>query len=110
MTLTGEMNLLDQFAHTEQDQNRILDLDNKKEKEKIGIIEETHCTIVTVGGKFLDKKRFIKVMEKIDEIRKIIRKHVFRLIIIDTVDEVGLSLKSSLHISKEYSYLYLGTN
>ena len=71
MTLTGEMNLLDLFAHTEQDQNRILDLDNKKEKEKIGIIEETHCTIVTVGGKFLDKKRFIKVMEKIDEIRKI---------------------------------------
>ena len=36
------------------------------------MIDQTFCTLVTVGRKFLEKKTFRKVLQKIDEIRKII--------------------------------------
>ena len=70
-------NLVDPFAHTEHDWEKILQFDfiegnSTAEKEKIKI-DETFCTLITVGGKFLEKKAFRMVMKKIDEIRKIIR-------------------------------------
>ena len=46
--------------------------EQKEEIEKIKI-DETFCTLVTVGGKFLEKNKYKKVLKKIDEIRKIIR-------------------------------------
>ena len=46
------------------------------EREKVRI-EETFCTLVTVGGKFLQKKAFKNILKKIDEIRIIIRLIVF---------------------------------
>ena len=48
-----------------------------KEREKI-MIEETFCTLVAVGGKFLEKKTFKKALKKIDEIRIIIRTEPFK--------------------------------
>ena len=86
MTLKNEGNvsLLDPFAHTTQDSDKVRKFDfvegkSKGEKEKVRI-EETYCTLVTVGGKFLEKKTFQNVMKKIDEIRRITRKHLFRLL------------------------------
>ena len=73
---------LDPFTHTKLDFDKIKIFDfsseNLKEKqiEKVRI-EETFCTLVTVGGKFLEKKTFKKVMRRIDEIRKIFRKYNF---------------------------------
>ena len=77
MTLEDDVTLLDPFTHTEQDKNKIAIFDfirenSTKEREKLRI-EETYCTLVTVGGKFIDKKAFKKVLKKIDEIRRIIR-------------------------------------
>ena len=43
-----------------------------KKREKV-LIDQTFCTVVAVGGKLLEKKTFKKVLQKIDEIRKIIR-------------------------------------
>ena len=77
MTLQGEVSLLDPFTHTYQNREKIVYFDfigenSTTEREKVRI-EETFCTLVAVGGKFLEKKAFIKVLKKIDEIRKIIR-------------------------------------
>ena len=77
MTLQDNITLFNAFTHTEQDRVKIKDFNfigenQKEEREKI-MIEETFCTLVTVGGKFLKKKIFEKVLKKIDEIRKIIR-------------------------------------
>ena len=77
MTLQDNMTLLQAFTHTEQDRDTIVDFDfirekQKEEGEKIKI-EETFCTLVTVGVKFLEKNTFKKVLKKIDEIREIIR-------------------------------------
>ena len=77
MTLEGEVNLLDPFTHTKQNHEKIMNFDfvrenSTTEREKVRI-DETFCTLVGVGGKFLEKKTFKKVMKKIDEIRKIIR-------------------------------------
>ena len=81
MTLQSEVTLLDHFSHTEQDKDRIWSFDFVLEKpkaisEKIRM-DETFCTMVTVGGKFLEKKAFKQVLKKIDEIRKKIRKKIF---------------------------------
>ena len=78
MTLQSEVTLLDHFTHTKQDWEQIMKFDFIREKpkaisEKIRM-EETFCTMVTVGGKFLEKKAFKQVLKKIDEIRKKIRK------------------------------------
>ena len=45
--------------------------------EKV-MIDETFCTLVAVGGKFLEKKTFKKALKKIDEIRIIIRTEPFK--------------------------------
>ena len=76
MTLESEVSLLDPFTHTEQDHKEILNFDfirynSPKKREKV-LIDQTFCTVVAVGGKFLEKKTFEKVLQKIDEIRKII--------------------------------------
>ena len=80
MTLQSEVTLLDHFTHTEQDREQIIKFDFIRDKpkaisEKIRM-EETFCTLVVVGGKFLEKKAFRQVLKKIDEIRKKIRKKI----------------------------------
>ena len=77
MTLQGEVSLLDPFTHTKQDREKIKNFDfirenSTREREK-AMIDETFCTLVAVGGKFLEKNTFKKVLQKIDEIRKVIR-------------------------------------
>ena len=76
MTLQGKVNLLDPFTHTEQDYYKITKFDfireTLTERQKIRI-DETYCTLVTVSGKYLEKKNLKKILKKIDEIRRIIR-------------------------------------
>ena len=77
MTLGDVVNLLDPFTHTQQDREKIMNFDfiggkSSREREKV-MIDQTFCTLITVGGKFLEKKTFRKVLKKIDKIRKIIR-------------------------------------
>ena len=75
MTLEDNITLLDPFTHTEQDREKITNFDFLREQsapEKVTIVEN-FCTLVTVGGKYLEKQTFSKVMKKIDEIRKMIR-------------------------------------
>ena len=76
MTLEDEVTLLDPFTHTLRDHEKIRNFDFigekfSTEREKV-MIDQTFCTLVVVGGKFLEKKTFEKVLQKIDEIRKII--------------------------------------
>ena len=76
MTLEDEVTLLDPFAHTEQDREKIMKFDfiggkSTTEREKV-MIDQTFCTLVVVGEKFLEKNAFKKVLKKIDAIRKII--------------------------------------
>ena len=77
MTLEDEVSLLDPFTHTEQDREKILYFDfiggkSSREREKV-MIDQTFCTLITVGGKFLEKKAFKMVLKKVDEIRRIFR-------------------------------------
>ena len=77
MTLQSEVTLLDPFTHTKQDREKIWNFNfiresSITEREKIRI-DETYCILVTVSGKYLEKKNFKKVLKKIDEIRRIIR-------------------------------------
>ena len=75
MILEGEVTVLDPFTHTKQDKERIDDFDFIREssaREKL-MIDQTFCTLVVVGGKFLEKRAFQKVSKKIDKIRRIIR-------------------------------------
>ena len=76
MTLEDEVTLLDPFTHTEQDREKIMNFDfiggkSTTEREKV-MIDQTLCTLVAVGGNFLEKNAFNKVLKKIDEIRKLI--------------------------------------
>ena len=76
MTLEDEVNLLDPFTYTEQDREKIKYFDfirvkSTTEREKV-MIDQTLCTLVAVGGNFLEKNAFKKVLKKIDEIRKLI--------------------------------------
>ena len=77
MTLDGRnLTILDPFTHTEQDHDKIKDynfLNGIKDFDRKIMIEETYCTLVTVGGKFLEKNTFKNVLKKIDKIRRIIR-------------------------------------
>ena len=78
MTLQDNVTLLDPFTHTKQDRDKIQEFDfirgkPKQKGEKLRI-EETFCTLVAVGGEFLEKEAFQNVLTKIDEIRKLIRK------------------------------------
>ena len=77
MTLKDEdkVTLLDPFTHTELDSEIIRNFDfwlrrqKNDEREKIKM-DETFCVLVIVGGKFLEKKIFKKVLKKIDVIRR----------------------------------------
>ena len=85
MTLQDNITNLDPFTHTEQDMEKIFYFDfirgkPKPKNEKVRI-EETFCTLVAVGGKFLDKKQFKQVLKKIDEIRRTIRRKICIIII-----------------------------
>ena len=76
MTLGDVVNLLDPFTHTQQDREKIMNFDfiggkSSAEREKV-MIDQTFCTLVVVGEKFLEKNAFKKVLKKIDAIRKII--------------------------------------
>ena len=98
MTLDGEVTSLDPFTHTDEDRRKILsfnfvkktvenlsfktkeEIEEEMEKNRKTLLEtekistdETFCTLVTVGGKFLEKKTFQQVFMKIDEIRRIFR-------------------------------------
>ena len=82
MTLEDEVTLLDPFTHTEQDREKIRKFDffrKQSAPERVGIVE-TFCTLVTVGGKYLEKNTFKKVLTKIDKIRKIIRIESFHIL------------------------------
>ena len=76
MTLQSEVTLLDPFTHTKQNREKIWNFDfireSSTEIEKIRM-DETYCILVTVSGKYLEKKNFKKVLKKIDEIRRIFR-------------------------------------
>ena len=77
MTLQSEVSLLDPFTHTKQDREKIKNFDfirenSTREREKV-MVDETFCTLIAVGGKFLEKRAFNKVLKKIDEIRNIIK-------------------------------------
>ena len=77
MTLEDEVTLLDPFTHTQQDSDKISKFDfiggkSTTEREKV-MIDQTFCTLVVVGGKYLEKRTFQKVSKKIDKIRRIIR-------------------------------------
>ena len=84
MTLQDNITLLDPFTYTKQDRRKIIDFNFLREKsapERVTIIE-TFCTLVTVGGKYLKRKTFKRVLKKIDKIRKIIRMkslHIYRV-------------------------------
>ena len=72
MTLDeGNVSILDQFTHKEQDRDKIQKFNfwQKQEKKEKVKIDETSCTLVTVSGKYLEKKTFKEVLKKIDEIR-----------------------------------------
>ena len=76
MTLDSEKKislLLDPFAYTKQDSDKMKDFNFAKNEEKVRI-KENYCTLVTVGGNYLEKNAFKKVLKKVDDIRKIIRK------------------------------------
>ena len=74
MNLEGDVSLLDSFIHTQQDQMKIMNFDfireNSTTKEEKVMVDQTFCTLVTVGGKFLRKKALKKVLKKTDDIRK----------------------------------------
>ena len=79
MTLESKVTVLDPFTHTKQDKEKIDDFDFIREssaREKL-MIDQTFCTLVAVGGKFVENGTIKKVLEKIDEIRKIFRKNIF---------------------------------
>ena len=83
MTLEINITLFDPFTHREQDRDTIDDFDFIKDKPKTKSekvrIEETFCTLVAVGGKYLEKKTFKKVLKKIDTIRRIIRIEIHQI-------------------------------
>ena len=76
MTLKDEeiVTTLDPFTHTAKNSNKIRNFDfwdqrqNNEERDKVKI-DETFCTLVTVGGKFLEKKLLKNVLMKIYQIR-----------------------------------------
>ncbi|MCH2189267.1 hypothetical protein MK079_05580 [Candidatus Gracilibacteria bacterium] len=74
---------MDPFTYRSQDLDTIRDFDFIKDKPKTKSeklrIEETFCTLVAVGGKYLEKKTFKKVLKKIDEIRRIIRIEIHQI-------------------------------
>ena len=72
----GNVSLFDPFTHTKLDEIIKYDFSSQSQdegnNEKVKI-DETFCTLVTVGEKFLEEMKFQKVLMKIDEIRCTIR-------------------------------------
>ena len=95
MSLKDEENIstLDPFTHTTHHSNKIRNFDfwvqrqNTKEREKVKI-DETFCTLVTVGGKFLEKKMLEKVLKKIYQIRRKVREYLSKIF-----NSISFSLK-----------------
>ena len=73
MTLQDNVTILDPFTYTKQERDKMIDFyffgEKPIEKREKNRIEESFCTLVAVGGDFLEKKALIKVQKKIDEIR-----------------------------------------
>ena len=73
MTLQDNVTILDPFTHTQQEKDKMNDFyflgEKPMEKREKIRIEESFCTLVAVGGDFLEKKALIQVQKKIDEIR-----------------------------------------
>ena len=59
-------------------QDNVTVFNSTTEREKVKI-DETFCTLVTVGGQFLEKKAFEMVLKKIDEIRRIFRIQILEI-------------------------------
>ena len=83
MTLEDEVTLLDPFTHTLRDHEKIRNFDFigekfSTEREKV-MIDQTFCTLVVVGGKFLEKSAFQNVLKKIDNIRRIFRMKTLKI-------------------------------
>ena len=83
MTLEDEVTLLDPFTHTQQDSDKISKFDfiggkSTTEREKV-MIDQTFCTLITVGGQYLEKKAFEMVLKKVDEIRRIFRINILEI-------------------------------
>ena len=83
MTIQDNITLFDPFTHTKRDREKIYGFDfirgnSTTEREKVNI-DETFCTLVTVGGQFLEKKAFEMVLKKIDEIRRILRINILEI-------------------------------
>ena len=67
----GNIKILDPFTHTKEDHEKIQNFGKSKKKvEKVKVVDGTHCTLVMVGGKYLQKIEFRNVLKKVDEIRK----------------------------------------
>ena len=71
---------MDPFTHTAKDYEKIQNFDfikdnstKKRDNDDKIRIDETFCTLITVGGQFLEKKAFEMVLKKVDEIRRIFR-------------------------------------
>ena len=87
MTLQDNVTLLDPFIHTKQDREKTLYFDfirgnSTTEREKVKI-DQTFCTLVSVGGQYLEKKAFEMVLKKVDEIRRIFRIKLLKIYIIN---------------------------
>ena len=95
MTLKDEeiVTTLDPFTHTAKNSNKIKNFDfwnqrhNREGREKVEI-DETFCTLVTVGGKFLEKKMLEKVLKKIYQIRRKVREYLSKIF-----NSISFSLK-----------------
>ena len=74
LTEKGNIGILNPFTHTKEDNEKIKNFDvlgkSKGKKEKVKVVDGTHCTLVLVGGKYLQKIEFRKILKKVDEIRK----------------------------------------
>ena len=83
MTLQDNLTLLEPFIHTKKDREKVESFDfirgnSTTEREKV-TIDETFCTLVSVGGQFLEKKAFEMVLKRIDEIRRIFRINILEI-------------------------------
>ena len=74
LTEKGNIGILNPFTHTKEDNEKIKNFDvlgiSKEKAEKVKAVEGTHCTLVLVGGKYLEKIQFKQVLKKVYEIRK----------------------------------------
>ena len=74
LTETGNIEILNPFTYTSEDTDKIKNFDvlekSKEKVEKVKVVDGTHCTLVLVGGKYLQKIEFRNVLKMVDKIRK----------------------------------------